>query len=187
MNNPRLANRYAKSLVDIATEMKQLDAVHNDIILLQAVVKGSRDFVLMLDSPIIHPDKKYKIIHTITDGKISKITESFLRLLCNKGREANLPGVITSFIERYNSIKGLHSATLTTATPISKELTNSIIAKVKTSTSYENVELESIVDDKIIGGFVLEMEGKLIDNSILRNLLEVKKQFSNNDYLHKLR
>jgi F-type H+-transporting ATPase subunit delta len=43
------------------------------------------------------------------------------------------------------------------------------------------------VDDKIIGGFVLQMEGKLIDKSILRNLQDVYKQFANNDYLHKLR
>jgi len=187
MNNPRLAQRYAKSLIDIATEMKQLDVVHNDIIFLDSVVKESRDFVLMLNSPIINADKKYKIISAITNGKISKTTESFLKLLCNKNREANLPGVITSFIERYNAITGLHKAKLTTATPVSKELADSFISKIKDSTSYDKVALESVVDDKIIGGFVLEMEGKRIDNSILRNLQEVKKQFANNDYLHKLR
>ena len=47
--------------------------------------------------------------------------------------------------------------------------------------------MESIVDEKLIGGFVLEMEGKLIDASILRDLNDVKKQFQNNDYIHKLR
>ena len=187
MNNPRLAQRYAKSLIDIATEMKQLDKVHDDVLFLNAVVKKSHEFVLMLNSPIINPDKKYKVISSITGGKISKITDTFLKLLCNKSREANLPGVVTSFIQQYNTAKGLHSAKLTTATPISKELLDSFISKIKASTSYEHVELEPVVDDKIIGGFILEMEGKLIDNSILRNLNDVKKQFANNDYLHKLR
>lgn len=187
MNNPRLAQRYAKSLIDIATELKQMDAVHNDIVFLNSVTDKSREFVLMLNSPIINPGKKYKVIHAITEGKISKITEKFLKLLCNKSREANLPGIITSFIEQYNSIIGLHNAKLTTATPISKELADSFISKIKASTSYDNVHLETLVDENIIGGFILQMEGKLIDNSILRNLHDVKKEFANNDYLHKLR
>jgi F-type H+-transporting ATPase subunit delta len=110
-----------------------------------------------------------------------------LKLLCNKNREANLPGVVTSFIEQYNAIRGLHHAKLITASPVSKELAASFISKIKESTRYDHVELETAVDDKIIGGFILQMEGKLIDNSIVRNLNDVKKQFANNDYLHKLR
>ena len=187
MNNPRLAQRYAKSLIDIATEYNKLEEVHNDVVFLKSVIDKNRDFVLMLESPIINTDKKYKIISAITTGRISTITESFLKLICNKGREANLPGVIRSFIEQYNTIIGLHNAKLTTATPISQELVNSFVSKIKASTSYDNVHLETVVDDKIIGGFVLQMEGKLIDNSILRSLHDVHKQFDNNDYLHKLR
>ena len=186
MNNPRLAQRYAKSLIDSAVELNQLDAVHSDILLLKSVMKN-REFVLMLDSPVIKPDKKFKIINAITIGKISKITEVFLHLMCNKNREANLPGVVDSFIKQYNTIKGLHNATLTTAWPISEDLVNSFVSKIKTSSSIDNLNLETAVDEKLIGGFVLEMEGKLIDASILRDLNDVKKQFANNDYLHKLR
>ena len=100
MNNPRLASRYAKSLIDISTQYDKLEEVHNDVVFLKSVIDQSRDFVLMLESPIINPDKKYKIIHAITSGKISSITETFLKLICNKCREANLPGVIRSFIEQ---------------------------------------------------------------------------------------
>lgn len=187
MNNPRLAQRYAKSLIEIAGELRQLEAVRDDVLFLQSVIKKSREFVLMLNSPIINPDKKYKVINAITNGRISKISETFIKLLCNKNREANLPGVANSFIEQYNTIKGLHNATLTTATPVSQELVDSFISKIKASTSYDHVQLETVVDDNIIGGFILEMEGKLIDSSILRNLNDVKKQFANNDYMHKLR
>jgi len=186
MNSPRLSQRYAKSLIDLATELKQLDVVHEDMLVLQAILKN-RDFVLMLDSPIIKSDKKNKIISAITEGKISKISETFLQLLCNKNRESNLPGIVTSFLSQYNTIKGLHNAKLTTASPISDELRNSFVTKIKGSSSIDHLNLETEVDEKIIGGFVLEMEGKLIDASILRDLNDVKKQFANNDYIHKLR
>jgi F-type H+-transporting ATPase subunit delta len=186
MNNPRLAQRYAKSLIDIATELNQFDDVHDDILLLKTIVKN-REFVLMLDSPIIKSDKKFKIISAITSGKISKISETFLHLLCNKHREANLPDIVASFIAQYNVIKGYHNAKLTTALPISEEMVNTFISKIKTSSSFEYLNLETSVDENLIGGFVLELEGKLIDASILRDLNDVKKQFANNDYIHKLR
>ena len=187
MNNPRLAQRYAKSLVDIAMEMKQFEQVHKDVLYLQQIIKVSREFVVMLNSPVIKADKKDKIIAAITKGNTSKIMQTFLQLLTRKGREGDLPGIVKSFIEQYNRINGLHNAKLTTATPISKELVDSFIQNIKTSSSIDHLNLATEVDESLIGGFVLEMEGKLIDASILRDLNDVRKQFANNDYIHKLR
>ncbi len=187
MNNPRLAQRYAKSLVDISIEMNQFDAVHKDVLYLQQIIKVSREFVVMLNSPIIKADKKDSIISAVTKDNTTKITQTFLRLLTKKSREGDLPGIVKSFIEQYNKINGLHHAKLTTATPISKELVDSFIQDIKTSSSIDHLSLETTVNPDLIGGFVLEMEGKLIDASILRDLNDVKKQFANNDYIHKMR
>ena len=186
MQNPRLAQRYAKSLIDLAEEKGQLEPVYNDIMLLNTICKQSRAFVLMLESPIISADKKNTIIDAVTKNNISIITQTFIRLLASKNRESNLPEIITSFIEQYNKIKGIHKVKLTTATPVSDEIKNSFIKKIESAVSINNINLETIVNEKIIGGFVLEMEGKLIDASILRDLNDVKKQFANNDYIHKL-
>ncbi len=81
MQNPRLAERYAKSLIDLSMELKELDAVHDDVALLQSICNKSREFVLMLHSPIINADKKYKILIAVTGDKISKITQTFIKLL----------------------------------------------------------------------------------------------------------
>ena len=187
MTNPRLAQRYAKSLIDLSTELNQLNEVHEDIMMLNAVCRQSRPFVLMLKSPIISAEKKYKIIESVTGGKISKITNTFIQLLTSKSREFYLPDIIASFITQYNVIKGIHKVKLTTAIPVSDEIKNSFISKIESADSIKNIELEAVVDESIIGGFVLEMEGKLVDASISRDLNDVKKQFQNNDYIHKLR
>ncbi len=187
MNNPRLAQRYAKSLLDLSGEMGQLEQVNKDIAFLQKVVKSSREFLVMLNSPVIHADKKFSIISAVTGQNISQITSSFIKLLCNKNREDNLPGILTSFIEQYNKLKGIHTATLTTAVPVSSTIINEFENKIKSSTSINQLILDSKVDDSLIGGFVLELEGLLIDGSISKDLKDVKKQFDNNEYLHKLR
>jgi F-type H+-transporting ATPase subunit delta len=71
--------------------------------------------------------------------------------------------------------------------PVSDEIKNSFIQKIKGATDIKFIELESKVNEKLIGGFTLEMDGKLIDASILRDIKDVKKQFANNDYINKLR
>ena len=187
MQNPRLAERYAKSLLDLATELNELSNVHDDIVLLQTICNKSREFVLMLSSPIINADKKFKILTAVTEGKVSTITQTFIKLLCNKNRESALPEILSSFILQYNKVKGIHKVKLTTATPISGTIKNSFIQKIEATTAIKNIELEAKVDESLIGGFMLEMDGKLIDASILRDLKDVKKQFANNDYIHKLR
>ncbi len=187
MQNSRLAQRYAKSLIDLAREKDQLEPVHDDIILLDAVCKQSREFVVMLKSPIINADKKHKIIDAVTKDRISKFTQTFIKLLASKNRESHLPEIITSFIEQYNQINGIHKVTLTTAIPVTDEIKNSFINKIESAASIKNIQLQTIVNEKLIGGFMLEIEGKLVDASILRDLNDVKKQFANNDYIHKLR
>jgi F-type H+-transporting ATPase subunit delta len=187
MQNPRLAQRYAKSLIDLSAEMNQLDPVHDDMMLLHSIGTQSREFVLMLKSPIISAYKKNKIIDAVTKNKLSKITQTFIKLLCSKNRESLLPEIISSFIEQYNKVKGIHKIKLTTASPVSEEIKNTFIQKIASSYSIKNIELETGVNENLIGGYVLEMEGKLIDASILRDLNNVKKQFANNDYIHKLR
>ena len=187
MNNPRLAGRYAKSLIDIAIEQNQLDAVCADIKWLQQDFKSNPEFSAVLKSPIIKPDKKEKIIESVTAEKVSALTSAFIRLLVRKGRELNLSEIVNAFIAQFNKIRNIHQVKITTAVPMSDELKNSIVSKVKASTSLQNLELETAVKDELIGGFVLEMEGNIVDASIQRDLKDIKRQFMDNHYVHKLR
>ncbi|MFM2361678.1 MAG: synthase subunit delta [Bacteroidota bacterium] len=187
MQNPRLAGRYAKSLIDLAIERNQLDAAHADMQYLQAACKSSKDFVALLRSPIIKADKKDKILQAVTAGKVSDLTAGFNKLLVNKSREQFLPEIITAFIEQYNAIKGIQRVKLTTATSISDELKQSIISKIKAATGFEHLEVETATQPDLIGGFVLEFNNKLVDASILRDLRDIKTQFQKNIYVRNIR
>jgi F-type H+-transporting ATPase subunit delta len=187
MLNPRLAGRYAKSLVDLAVERNELETVYRDMQYLQAVCKGSKDFVRLLKSPVIPIDKKSGALKAVTAGKISEVTAAFNQLLINKNREFYLPEIVDAFIDQYNTIKGIHKIKLTTAAPVSDELKNSIVSKIKSETSLQKIELESVVKEELIGGFVLEFNNNLVDASIARDLRDIRKQFESNMYVQTIR
>ena len=187
MLNPRLATRYAKSLIDLSKERGELEQVFNDMLLLQKICDGNRDFVVVLRSPVIPPDKKIRIIEAVTKGKVSKLTDGFVRLMINKGRESNLPEVINAFIVQYKKFKNIYTAKLTTATPISDELKKIIINHIRETTEMQHIEMETEVNENIIGGFVLQIGDQLVDGSISYDLKEVARQFENNDFIYKVR
>jgi F-type H+-transporting ATPase subunit delta len=187
MPNPRLAHRYAKSILDLAIERGQLEQVYDDMLYLQQVIKASRDFLNMLKSPVVPSDKKQAVIEAIAGKNIGELTYAFTKLLINKGREGELPEVITAFINQYKTKKGIYIVKLTTATPVSEELKNSIIDQVKKTSEMKNIELESKVDPGIIGGFVLQAGDKLIDTSISYDLQTISRQFDNNDFIYRVR
>lgn len=187
MPNPRLASRYAKSLLDLAVEKGQLEAVFADMLLLQQICKSSRDFVNLLRSPIVKADAKKKIVSAVTTGKISALTSSFNALLISKGRESNLPEIITSFINQYKAHKNIHTVKLATAVPVGDDLRKAVIDQVRKASGYTNIELEEKVDENLIGGFVLQVGDKLVDASIAYDLRTIARQFENNDFIYKIR
>lgn len=187
MPNPRIAARYAKSLVGLAQERGELDAVYNDMKYLQAICKSNRDFVSLLRSPVIKAAKKEAIIIAVTKGNIGSLTTAFTKLLTDKGREEDMPEIINAFIEQYDAIQGIEKIKLTTAVPVSDAVRDEIVNKVKAATGFDKVEVESVVNPNLIGGFVLEYNNNLVDASVLRDLKDIKKQFQQNVYIHNIR
>ena len=59
--------------------------------------------------------------------------------------------------------------------------------QIKNSSDMKNIELESKVDEGLIGGFILQTGDKLIDASIASDLKEISKQFENNEFIYKIR
>jgi F-type H+-transporting ATPase subunit delta len=187
MPNPRLASRYAKSLIDLAREQGSLEKVYADMLLLQNITKSNRDFLNLLRSPVINAEKKDKILTAVTGKRISALTAAFNKLLITKGRESSLPEIITSFIKQYKDLKNIYTVKLTTATPISDVLKKAIVDQVKKTSNMQNIELETHVNPNIIGGFVLQSGDKLVDASIAYSLKEVAQQFENNDFVYSIK
>lgn len=187
MPNPRLATRYAKSLLDLSIERGQLEKVFADMQWLASVCKSNPDFVNVLRSPVINADIKKSIIEAVTGKNIGELASAFINLLVVKGRESNVPEIVTAFITQYKEHKNIQTIKLTTATPVSDSIKNAIIDQIKKTTGFQNVELEEKVDNNLIGGFVLQVGDKLVDASIAYDLKAIARQFDNNDFIYKVR
>ena len=177
MSVSRIASRYAKSLIDFAQENNNLEEVKNDMAVLDKALE-SRDLVMLLKSPIVNELKKKEIFKAVFAGKLSETTLGFLNIILNKGREEYIPAISNEFEAQYKLMKGISDVTLTTASPISEANLASIKAKlIFSNETAQQVDIETVVDPSILGGFIIEIGDKLYNDSIAYKLSQMKKQF----------
>lgn len=186
MQEARLAKVYAKSLLDLSIEQKALDEVLKDMQLMHSTIQSSREFLLMLKNPIIKGDKKGQILSALFESKINSLTLSFTQLLAKKGRANYLPEMVEAFEQLYKQHQNIKEVTITSAVALSESTLQSIMATVSEQMNQCDLEVKTIIDPKILGGYILEVEDKLFDASVKTRLQNVKKQFLQNDYVAKI-
>ncbi len=178
MSEIKVAGRYAKSLIDLAVENNALAESYNDMVLFEKVVNQTPELEAILKNPIMPLDKKTGILNGIFADKVRKLTLTFFKTVVNKGRSVVLFATAKQFIHQYNLLKGIVTADVTTATPLSTTAKAEIIAIVKRELGANEVLINEKVNEKLIGGFILKVGDKQFDASIASGLSKLKKELA---------
>ncbi|KAA9331475.1 ATP synthase F1 subunit delta [Hymenobacter busanensis] len=182
MSEQRVAARYAKSLLDLAQEQGTLDTVQQDMELFGKTLEGSRDLRLALRNPIVQHDKKLNILRRLFEGKVSDLTMKFFTIITQKNRETALEFIASEFQTQFNVLRNIQTADVTTATPLTPELREQVQRLVQEQTGGGTVELREHVDASLIGGIVLRLGDRQIDDSVRTRLNRLRTTFKQNPY-----
>jgi F-type H+-transporting ATPase subunit delta len=178
MSEIRIASRYAKSLIELAQEQKSLDKVMNDMKMFEDICHTNRDFVGMLKSPLINKGHKLAILNKIFKGKVDKATLAIFELITRKSREQYLPEIAIAFRHQYNEFNDIVESTITTVVPLSADLKKEFEALLKKITKSTKILMTEKIDPSLIGGFVLKVGDKQIDDSVHSKLNALRLQFA---------
>jgi len=184
MIETKVARRYAKSLLDLSKERDLMEAVFNDMKLLALVCEQNRDLSLLLNSPIIHADKKLSILKKVFAGKMNNLSFSFFDIITRKGRESHLESIAREVVRLYKEYKGIQTAIVTSAVGLDDELRRNVYKIIGDSLNSE-IELVEKVDKNLIGGFVLRVGDKQFDASIASELRNLRQQLIDASYVRK--
>lgn len=182
----RIASRYAKSLLDFAQEQGLTDVVLADIQGFSKAVEN-RDLYLLLKSPVVKPTKKAEIFKALFEGKLSKTTMTFFNIIIRKGREMFLPEIAQEFEVLHKKANHISTVEITTASELGDEALSDITSKLLASNiTDEKLEFTKSVNPEILGGFIVKIGDKLYDASVKSKLDNLRKEFSDNDFVSKL-
>lgn len=177
MSETRIAIRYAKPLLEMAEEAKALEAVRADLASFIALCSESREFVRMLKSPVISHLKKATILKELFGKRFNPLTSSFFDLVARKNRENLLHEIAVEFQSLYNDKMGFQEATVSTAVALDDSLRKAFLKLITDLTGKKPILKENI-NPELVGGYVLRLGDRQIDESISGQLKDLKLKFT---------
>jgi len=181
MSTFRIASRYAKSILDLSLEKGILEDIRQDMSRLDAIGKANSEFISVIKSPVIAADKKLKVLKALFP-KGNKLTLTFFDIISTKGREAYLLDIAREFQNQYNEYKNIQVAEITTTYPLDDKQREEFKKVVRDISKKEVVELKEKVNEELIGGFILKVGDRQLDESLRTKLKSLRLMFSDNLY-----
>lgn len=181
MTNKKTARRYNIALYEIAAEKKSVDAVIADMESIRKTIAGSKELSNFIATPIVSQSKKAEVVKALFTGKVNELTLKFLDIVTNKNRINIINDIITDFLNLVNEKRGIVSAKIKTAVDISDKEKSAITEKLKTYTG-KNITATYSVDPSIKGGFIAQIDDKIIDASITRQLELLREKFAQGNF-----
>ena len=178
MEGTRAAKRYAKAVINLAKDQNTVEAVNNDMMLITNTVTNSKDLSDMLQNPVLRSEiKKSALLEVFKDS--NAITVGLIDTLISNKRINILSEVASRYNQLYDKYRGSEVAIVTTAIPLTDDLKSKVLAKAKELTG-NDVVVKNIVDESIIGGFILRVGDIQYNASITNKLNKLKRQFKLN-------
>ena len=177
-----IAERYAKSLYELALESGKLEKVKNDMDLFLDLIRESADFRQLLVSPVIRPDKKIGVIDAIVKDHVDELTKKFYHLIASKRREKFMAGIAHAFVEKYKEHHNIVTIEIKTVSPLSEPMRNKIVALLEQRRGI-TVDLVQTIDKNLIGGFIVSTGNVRYDASLATSVKKLKKEFEENLYV----
>ena len=178
MAGARAAIRYAKAVLSLATDKKATDSVNKDMKQIVKTIGESDDLREMLQNPLVRSSVKKSVLNQVFKNT-NAITGNLVNTLIANKRIALLEDVASKYNQLYDTLKGTEIAKVTTAVPLTDALKVKVLAKVKELTGKE-VEVVNIIDESILGGFILRVGDIQYNASIANKLNKLKREFTLN-------
>ena len=177
MKSTKSAIRYAKALLELSIENSNLDEVSLDMKRIVESSKETNDFKVFLSSPVIKSDKKIEVLKVLFVG-FEKLTNSFIDLITKNKREYLLIEIAEAYLYLLKKHQKIVPVSITSARKLEKETLNQILDKMKSHVEGD-FEVTEEVDESLIGGFIVRMDDKQIDASVLTQLNRMKQELAN--------
>ncbi|MGM0375198.1 MAG: ATP synthase F1 subunit delta [Bacteroidota bacterium] len=175
MNRGPITVRYAKGLFELSKEKDVLDKLYQDSTLLLQHCREVEDFCLFLNNPVIKNSRKKEVVQKILGKEQHPYMLQFINLVIDNNREALLPDMVLYFEELYKKHKGIRNVKIITAVALDQKYTEELQIFLERELNAP-IELQLEVKPDIVGGVILIVDGKILDNSIAHQLKLMKKK-----------
>jgi F-type H+-transporting ATPase subunit delta len=177
MREVRTAQRYARAIIGLSDEMKNLDTLFRDFELLDSILLNVREFRLLLRNPVVNTEKKKRLLTELLKDRVSELTMKFLLILTAKNREGLLPDIIQEFFRMRDEKLGILNVSVQAAVAFSHSQQDSLVRQLGSITKMK-VKIKYHIDQTLRGGFKVQYYDTVWDASVQHQLDLLRKRFA---------
>lgn len=172
-----LGKEYGTALYMLACEENKVSDFSIALSKVKQVFDDEPDYIEFISSPAISLNDRLSAIDEAFSAVLPETVVSFLQLMCEKGRLSVFSGAVEEFNALYSYSQRIVKVKVTSAIELSDDEKKRLKDKLETVYKF-NVETEFFVDESILGGIIVDFDGKILDGSVRQRLREVKDVIS---------
>ncbi len=173
-----VTSRYALALIELAQESNRIQQVERDLNELGAMIAASADLTTVISSPSLSRDQQAKAIMAIADkAKFDGLTRNFLGVLVKNRRLGAVQGITEAFRTELSRRRGEVAVEVQTAQDMSTSQFEALQRAIAKGLG-RDVALKAKVEPSILGGMIVTIGSKMIDDSVARKLERLKAAMS---------
>lgn len=177
MSSRVIAERYARALLDAASEQELVADVADDLTVLMQALAENQDLERFFFHRQLTPAKKQAMLMPVFEGLLQQqLTRNFIQLLWQKKRETELPGIVAAYQAVLRQSRGEVVAEVIAIRPLNEGELQQLGEQLKVITGCQTVELHTKIDKSILGGLILRIGDKVYDGSLARRLQQLRQR-----------
>ena len=170
-----ISKTYGDALFSLSVEENKTDEFIDEITQLRVVLKQEEDFSKLMNHPRVSVEEKIALVKEIFTGRISKELVGFLTLVVTKGRYAEIQNILQYFLDSAKEFKGIGVAYVTTPLELSMQQKDAVEQKLLSTTNYQKMEMNYLVDESLIGGMQIRIKDRVVDSSIRTKIAKMQQ------------
>lgn len=169
-----ISKEYGEALFSLGLESNSLSEINTDLDFISEVFEKTPEYRDFLQSPGISKSERLKTVNDIFTGNISEYSLSFLSILCEKGRAGIFSDCADEFRKLYTESQKVSVARVWSTVPLNENQKELLKLKLEKQSGHR-VQLECLIDETLLGGVLIEMDGTEIDGTLKHRLQELKE------------
>ena len=175
MTAPRVAERYAEALFELARARHAVPHISRDLADLAATVQASPDLQRLLQRPDLPAERKIAALQSALGDAFSQAIVALLAILVKHERGAAVQQVAAAYDQLADRAAGIVRAEAATVVALTGEQ-KSRITRVLERITGRRVKLEERVDPTLFAGVRLRIGDRLIDGSAAGRLARLREE-----------
>lgn len=169
---------YGDALFSLAVEEEKLEALWKEAAMVAETIGANPDFLSVICHPEMTQEKKLSVLDEVFKEALSDEMMGLFHVLVKKGRIGEIVSVLDYFVSQVNEYLGIGMVDVFTPLPLSEEQKEQIENKLLEVSEYETLGMDYHIDESLLGGMVIRIGDRILDNSIRSKLDAMSRQLS---------